>query len=153
MCIVHAHAHAHAHAHVHVHVHVSSGPLFHEPFSRWAPLYLFAVFWRVAAGVVTGVWRRGQRATKGPKAGVSRWLRVGKANPFGGEVFFLQMALSHTLLFFSSSAVTSPHLSFSSSSSSSSFLLLLLLLLLLACLRLGLALQDDVLFPSLFTSL
>ena len=151
MCIVHAHAHAHAHAHehdhVHVHVHVSSGPLFHEPFSRWAPLYLFAVFWRVAAGVVTGVWRRGRRATKGPKAGVSRWLRVGKANPFGGEVFFLQMALSHTLLFFSSSAVSSPHLPFSSSSSSSS-----------SSSRVfgqgaGLALQDDVLFPSLFTSL
>ena len=32
-------------------------------------------------------------------------------------------------------------------------LFLLLLLLLLACLRPGLALQDDVLFPSLFTSL
>ena len=36
-----------------------------------------------------------------------------------GEVFFLQMAPTHTL-FFSSSAVTSPHLPFSSSSSSSS---------------------------------
>ena len=59
---------------------------------------------------------------------------------------------AHTLLFFYSSAVSSPHLPFSSSSSSSTSSSSS------SSSRVfgqgaGLALQDDVLFPSLFTSL
>jgi len=79
---------------------------------------------------------------EGPKAGpgVSRWLRVGKTNPFGGGFLFANGPHSHTVLLFECGDFSAP-----------SFLLLLLFLL--ACLRPGLALQDGVLFPSLFTSL
>ena len=63
---------------------------------------------------------------------------------WGGGFLFANGPLTHTtVLLFECGEFSAP----------SFLLLLLLLLLLLACLRLGLALQDDVLFPSLFTSL